>query len=189
MSRVVAVPNASRGPASGRLTPGVARSLGSDGSDGDRNATPGVSPFRYRNSNRQPDPVPANATPGVGPFSLGRDAPPLSLGRGCPNGAGEGSRALRRLLRPRAWLLLLFPALAIAASPPAGLAELRRVERYAGDVAEAAQALEATAAEVHQAGRLQSLQRLRDRLGDLDRSILDLERAIAALDGALVVEE
>jgi hypothetical protein len=169
MSRVVAVPNASRGPASGRLTPGVARSLGSDGSDGDRNATPGVSPFS--------------------PFSLGRDAPPLSLGRGCPNGAGEGSRALRRLLRPRAWLLLLFPALAIAASPPAGLAELRRVERYAGDVAEAAQALEATAAEVHQAGRLQSLQRLRDRLGDLDRSILDLERAIAALDGALVVEE
>jgi hypothetical protein len=137
MSRVVAAPNASKGAASGRLTPGVARSLGSDGSDGDRNTTPGVSPF------------------GV----------------------------------PIMMTLFLLPALALAALPPAGLAEQRRVERYAGDVAEAAAVLGATAAEVHAAGRLQSLQRLRDRLGDLDRSILDLERSLAALEAALEASE
>jgi hypothetical protein len=134
----------------------VARSLGSDGSDGDRNVTPGVAPFSA------PDPVPANATPGVAPFW----SPRASL-----------------------TLLLLLPALALADPAPAGLAECRRVERYAGDVAEAAAAMSATAATVTAAGRLHSLQRLRDRLADLDRSILDLERAVSELEGAVEPEE
>jgi hypothetical protein len=70
------------------------------------------------------------------------------------------------------------------ASSPTGLAETRRVERYAGDVAEAAAALAATAQTVASDGRLHSIQRLSDRLADLDRSILDLERAVAGLDAA-----
>jgi hypothetical protein len=156
MSRVVASPNASKGTASGRLTPGVARSLGSDGSDGDRNTTPGVSPFRCEQGH--PAPPPADATPGVAPS-----------GRLIP------------------LLLLALPLLAAvdAPPPPAGLAECRRVERYAGDVAEAARALGDTAAVITNSGQLCCLQRLRDRLGDLDRSILDLERALDGLEGAL----
>ena len=133
MSRDVRRPNASKGPPSGRLTPGVARSFRSDGSDGDRKATSGVAPF---------------------------------------------SASLL--------LFLLLPALALAdpTPVPSGLAECRRVERYAGDVAEAAGALGGVAATISESGRLHSLQRLGDRLAALDRSILDLERAVAELEGA-----
>jgi hypothetical protein len=151
----------------------VARSLGSDGSDGDRNVTPGVAPFSA------PDPVPANATPGVAPFSAPDPVP------------ANATPGVAPFWSPRAslTLLLLLPALALADPAPAGLAECRRVERYAGDVAEAAAAMSATAATVTAAGRLHSLQRLRDRLADLDRSILDLERAVSELEGAVEPEE
>ena len=157
MSGLVVATNAHQSPASGRLTPGVARSFRSDGSDGDRNTTPGVAPF---SPSRDPDPVPANTTPGVAPFRFAQTWP---------------------------FALLLVPMLAFAQPSPAptGLADARRVERYAGDVALAAQALGATAATVSSAGRLHSLQRLQDRLADLDRSILDLERAVVELEGAV----
>jgi hypothetical protein len=110
-----------------------------------------------------PDPVPAQATSGVDPF-WGRPLTPLLA-------------------------LLLLPALALADPDPVpaspGLAECRRVERYAGDVAEAAGVLGDVAATVVHDGRLHSLQRLSDRLAALDRSILDLERAVAELEGAV----
>ena len=92
----------------------------------------------------------------------------------------------------RSWLiaaLLTLPLLVRAEPAPVsastGLAECRRVERYAGHVADAASALGATASVLVQDGRLHSLQRLNDRLADLDRSILDLDRAVADLEGAV----
>ncbi len=134
----------------------MARSFRSDGSDGDRKIIPGVHPFSGQHSSRDSDPVPAKAIPGVHPF------------------------------KPRRrWLiaaLLALPVLAFADPAPAGLPELRRIERYAGDVAEAAVSLGATAQVVVDDGRLHSLQRLNDRLADLDRSILDLDRAVAVLE-------
>ena len=129
---------------------------------------PGVAPFSSRGPSRSPDPVPAKTMPGV------------------------------RCFRPRrSWLLaalLALPLLAraqpVSALVPAssGLAECRRVERYAGHVADAAAVLGVTASVVVQDGRLHSLQRLNDRLADLDRSILDLDRAVADLEGAVVRE-
>ncbi len=144
--------------------PGVSPFRARDPDPVPANATSGVSPFRARD----PDPVPANATSGVSPFS------PFS-----PFGVSRLSALAG---------LLLLPALALADPAPAGLAETRRVERYAGDVAEAAEALGATASGVADDGRLHSLQRLQDRLADLDRSILDLERAVAGLEDAVAPE-
>jgi uncharacterized protein YceH (UPF0502 family) len=80
--------------------------------------------------------------------------------------------------------LLAVPLMALAAPVP-GLAEARHVERYAGQVALAAEVLASSAAGVAASGRLHSLQRLADRQRELERSVSDLERAVEALERSL----
>ncbi len=94
-----------------------------------------------------------------------------------------------RLLVLFAVFALPFVAAGEREPPPAGLAQVRNIERYAGQLIDAAAELEALAAQVHADGRLHSLQRLRDRQADVQRSVRDVTRTLEALEEVLEAVE